>query len=217
MSDDIETLRAEIERLSNRLEWEKRCHRVASEKLVSVETERDSLRKALDDRFAADLKAAKAIFAETGRTSGFPSVREVVAFYVAEVERLEKVAENDSACIAALTHGLNERNAERDSLRAILSKLSADAPAQQSATGGGKPRDMEPGNYWEPIVGRGGGGSGPAQQISDEVRKAMVEAIAALEPIEENAKNWLGSAPSDLYQTTRMQIATLAKLRSVMK
>jgi Zn-dependent peptidase ImmA (M78 family) len=48
MSDDIEMLRAEVERLSNRLEWEQRCHRVATQKLVSVETERDSLRAKLE-------------------------------------------------------------------------------------------------------------------------------------------------------------------------
>ncbi|MFA7308381.1 MAG: hypothetical protein WC026_17120, partial [Hyphomicrobium sp.] len=48
-----------------------------------------TLQKALDDHWAADLKAAKAIFAETGRKWGFPDNTEVVAFYVAEVGRLE--------------------------------------------------------------------------------------------------------------------------------
>lgn len=139
--------------------------------------ERDSLRKALDDRYTADLKAAKAIFVETGRTSGFPSVKEVVAFYVAEVERLEKegrearIAEHqtfmDAASINVENNSIRaklERAKEvlgwyasnatpgqdmwrivdkdgspliefgfiGDRARAVLSELSADAPAQQT-------------------------------------------------------------------------------------
>ncbi len=40
----------------------------------------------------------------------------------ARIVELEKVADNDSACIAALTHGLNERNVENDHLRAKLER-----------------------------------------------------------------------------------------------
>lgn len=61
-------------------------------RITELEAERDSLRKALDDRWEADKKVAKAIFAETGRTHGFPSNTEVVAYYMAEVERLEKAS-----------------------------------------------------------------------------------------------------------------------------
>jgi hypothetical protein len=84
--------------------------------------DRDSLRKALDDRWAADLKAAKAIFAETGRTSGFPSVKGVVSWHVAEVERLEKemdIATERKRLSIALTEQLLT---ERASLRAKLDR-----------------------------------------------------------------------------------------------
>jgi len=107
-----------------------------------------TLQKALDDRFAADQRAAKAIFAETGRTSGFPSVKEVVAFYGAEVERLEKVLaginvhrnallrENDRAKEALRRAGTQLGEGNRViATRTIydsLSELSADAPAQQT-------------------------------------------------------------------------------------
>lgn len=94
-----------------------------------IKTDRDSLRKALDDRYAADLKAAKAIFAETGRTSGFPSVKEVVAFYVAEVERLEKELDITRAARDAERRDWKAENARRlavedenDSLRAKLDR-----------------------------------------------------------------------------------------------
>lgn len=60
------------------------------EEIEQLRAERDSLRKNLDDRFAADKRAAKAIFAATGRKWAFPDNKEVVAYYVAEVERLEK-------------------------------------------------------------------------------------------------------------------------------
>jgi hypothetical protein len=59
----------------------------AVERLV---VDRDSLRKALDDRHADDLKAWKSIMRATGKECGIPPNKEVVAFYVAEVERLEE-------------------------------------------------------------------------------------------------------------------------------
>ena len=110
MSDDIETLRrladhlgteerkdaiAALERVEKELSFVSReANRLAND-LRNMKADRDSLRKTLDDRWAADLKAAKAIFAETGRTSGFPSVREVVAWYAAEVERLETMLRDE--------------------------------------------------------------------------------------------------------------------------
>jgi hypothetical protein len=89
MKEDIETLRAFITGVCTD-KGRREARPEATAALDRLAADRDSLRKALDDRWAADLRAAKAIFAQTGRTSGFPSVREVVAFYVAEVERLEK-------------------------------------------------------------------------------------------------------------------------------
>jgi hypothetical protein len=86
MKDDTETLR-EFIHYANMTPARQQPAIAAFERVVA---DRDSLRKALDDRWAADIKAAKAIFAETGRTHGFPSVKEIVAYYMAEVERLEK-------------------------------------------------------------------------------------------------------------------------------
>ena len=148
MSDDIETLRAAIGFLDQELREE------AIPALDRLVADRDSLRKALDDRFAADQRAAKAIFAETGRTHGFPSNKEVVAFYVAEVERLEKVLaginvhrnallrENDSLRAKLVRakevfEDIEEQNANncnetRLAVRNFLSELSAGAPAQQT-------------------------------------------------------------------------------------
>jgi chromosome segregation ATPase len=80
MSDDIETLRDII------------THHMSRESLAALESlvaERNSLRKALDDRYEADKKAAKAIFAATGRKWGFPPNKEVVAFLIAENDRLK--------------------------------------------------------------------------------------------------------------------------------
>jgi hypothetical protein len=65
-------------------------HGALQRKYEALLIDRDALRNALGDRWRADLKAAANIFAETGRTAHFPSVKEVVAWYVAEVERLEK-------------------------------------------------------------------------------------------------------------------------------
>jgi hypothetical protein len=93
-------------------------------KVAELEKERDSLRKALDDRFAADQRAAKAIFAETGRTEGFPSVREVVSYYIAENERLEK--DRDKYKTMVMSHDLIKQSVdlhdENDSLRANLER-----------------------------------------------------------------------------------------------
>jgi len=109
MKDDIETLRvfigsreesnshyldedavedaAALERI---VHWQRlRAEDIMTlgEELGRTRAERDSLRKALDDRHAADKKAWSAIMRATGRERGIPPNKEVVAFYVAEVER----------------------------------------------------------------------------------------------------------------------------------
>jgi ribosomal protein L40E len=203
-------------------------------------SDRDSLRKALDDRHAADKKAWSAIMRATGKERGLPDNKEVVAYLVAEVERLEeRVAELEQVsaevcdkCGWAMKFpGENCRNCERDSLRAkldrakealefyackepqcgdtadtqeckgendnvycgfkaraVLSELSADAPAQQTqlCPVHGKPFPCCVG--FDPYA--------PAQppQISDDVRSLLDEAIAALEPFEKEA------AKQDLYR-----------------
>ena len=89
MSDVVEMLRAFIADLvADRGKTPSR-----PEALVALDwlvAERDALRKALDDRFDADVKATKALFAATGRTRGFSSAKETVAYCIAEMERLER-------------------------------------------------------------------------------------------------------------------------------
>ena len=83
MSDDTETLRKFITGGSA----------IQSDLLAALDrlvVDRDSLRKALDDRHAADKKAWSAIMRATGKERGIPPNKEVVAWHVAEVERLEK-------------------------------------------------------------------------------------------------------------------------------
>jgi DNA repair ATPase RecN len=63
---------------------------IADATIDRLKTDRDSLRKALDDRHAADKKAWSAIMRAAGRERGLPDNKEVIAYYVAEVERLEK-------------------------------------------------------------------------------------------------------------------------------
>ena len=132
MSDEIETLRAFIDSSISVLA---RYPTSADEALAALErlaVDRDSLRKALDDRFAADQRAAKAIFAEAGRTSGFPSVKEVVAFYVAEVERLRArlfpddcpPADQERDLLASQCATLGREN---DSLRANFDRATGGA------------------------------------------------------------------------------------------
>jgi myosin heavy subunit len=62
--------------------------------IEEIQRDRDSLRKALDDRHDADKRAWKAIMRAAGRERGVPSNKEVVAYYIAENERLEaRIAE----------------------------------------------------------------------------------------------------------------------------
>jgi hypothetical protein len=94
MKDDIETLperlvRTELKDVTGSLLGS------AADEICRLRAERDllqgrvgALQKALDDRYAEDKKAVKAIFRATGRTRGVPPNVEIVAFYVAEVERL---------------------------------------------------------------------------------------------------------------------------------
>ena len=114
----------------------KQSAKAGADELAALRAERDSLRKALDDRFAADQRAAKAIFAETGRTSGFPSGKEVVAYYMAEVERLRSVLAKDDHTIMIsfedgdhqrLSRGVGKLQRENDSLRAKLERANAEA------------------------------------------------------------------------------------------
>lgn len=83
MNDDIETLRRAIDLGT----FTGNAAIAALERLV---VDHDSLRKALDYRYAADKKAWSAIMRATGKERGLPDNKEVIAFYVAEVERLEK-------------------------------------------------------------------------------------------------------------------------------
>lgn len=86
----------------------------AVERLV---VDRDALRKALDDRHAADKKAWSAIMRATGKERGIPPNKEVVAYLVAEVERLEKRVKYLEGC-----KGWANIAADRDSLRAKLER-----------------------------------------------------------------------------------------------
>jgi hypothetical protein len=125
MSDDIEMLRVFIgsrEESSHTYSDDDAID--AAGALERIATECDRLHGLIDARWAADLKAAKAIFAENGRTSGFPSVKEVVAFYVADVERLEKEVER--LCARARDHANvnHEKNVRIDSIRAKLDRAT---------------------------------------------------------------------------------------------
>jgi hypothetical protein len=169
MSDDIETLREFIgisenaqqardalERLAGKYETAVQNRNYYAEERKKVEAERDrlqgrvgTLQQALDDRHAADLKAWKAIMQAVGRTQGLPTNKEVVAYYVAEVERLEKERDEFAAQFCELRCSRDDYRSDRDSLRAklerakawlksfkpygwvdLLAELSADAPAQ---------------------------------------------------------------------------------------
>jgi chromosome segregation ATPase len=239
--------------------------------IEKAQVEVNSLRKALDDRHADDLKAWKAIMRATGEERGIPPNKEVVAYHVAEVERLEKESsgwkqlyetEKESAeavdldnislraklddAIAELRSkdpnftpifdsysascqrlddeaealranldrakealqriskfdddgnyrhrphmGMNTAleayNRVGDTARAILSELSADAPAQQT-------------------------------QISDEVRDAMGEAEKALEAITTRLEpHDVEDGPVWVNSCWHIAREALLKLRSVMK
>lgn len=122
MSDDIEALRAFIGLRDESSGWPDNGAIDARAALERLIVDRDSLRKALDDRYAADIKAAKAIFAETGRTRGLPPNAEVVAWHVAEVERLEKELQDAQDTIMGheIAGAMFEK--DRDSLRAKLER-----------------------------------------------------------------------------------------------
>lgn len=90
-----------------------------------------ALRKALYDRHAADKKAWSAIMRATGKERGLPDNKEVVAFYVAEVERLEKELATANQALAERWNEIAFRNMQvcveatersRDSLRAKLER-----------------------------------------------------------------------------------------------
>lgn len=119
MKDDIETVRELLSSLAVELGIGQTREQAAFERIIS---DRDSLRKALDDRWTADLKAAKDIFAETGRTSGFPSVKEVLAHYIAEVERLEKERDEAKKIEHQTFMDAASINVENDFLRAKLER-----------------------------------------------------------------------------------------------
>lgn len=93
-----------------------------------IKTDRDALRKALDDRHAADKKAWSAIMRATGKERGLPDNKEVVAFYVAEVERLENERDIASERKRLLDESIaltKQLLADRDSLRAKLDEAIA--------------------------------------------------------------------------------------------
>ena len=89
---------------------------ISKDEFHALVIDRDSLRKALDDRHADDLKAWKAIMRATGKERGLPDNKEVVAWHVAEVERLESglAEQGKNACV------LFDENA---SLRAKLDEI----------------------------------------------------------------------------------------------
>jgi hypothetical protein len=273
MSDDIETLRVFIgsreessctyydddaidaagalERVATKQGHYHNVLKELREGLLRVEAERNSLRKALDDRHADDVKAWKAIMRATGKERGLPDNKEVVAFYVAEVERLEKALQDAQDTIMGheIAGAIFEKY--RDSLRAkldrakealgvfaaikpsslfpedgseaegyivtlkenygnpqeftgrdlararaVLSDLSADAPAQQSDVAsvslpGGRGGvcggagsgwyAMWPASYWEPPVGFGGGG-GSGGYSRDGLGRLFYKGVRKVEP-----------------------------------
>jgi hypothetical protein len=89
---------------------------ISKDEFHALVIDRDSLRKALDDRHADDLKAWKAIMRATGKERGIPDNKEVVAWHVAEMERLESglAEQGKNACV------LFDENA---SLRAKLDEI----------------------------------------------------------------------------------------------
>ncbi|RJP45491.1 hypothetical protein C4587_00930 [Candidatus Parcubacteria bacterium] len=70
----------------------------ATERAIKAERERDSLRAALDARWEADRKAARAIMRAEGREHGFPSVKDVVGFYIKQAEELNAKLEKAKRC-----------------------------------------------------------------------------------------------------------------------
>jgi regulator of replication initiation timing len=152
MKDDIETLRdicnqvvddeprkqalSALDRLQARVaqleQWKSTLHKQVDDyaeryvqeghKVKAFRSERDSLRKSLDERFAADQRAAKAIFAETGRSSGFPSVKEIVAYYITEAELLKIESAGRLATWADCRELLVAERRENGSLRVKLER-----------------------------------------------------------------------------------------------
>jgi hypothetical protein len=124
MSDDIETLSTFVDDYYSHDDGGK--VRAALERLVAdrdrLQGRVGTLQKALDDRHAADVKAWKPIMNAAGRERGLPSNTEVVAFYVAEVERLEKELAAMSLQWDAALNGENFMLKQRDSLRAKLER-----------------------------------------------------------------------------------------------
>jgi hypothetical protein len=141
MIGDIETLRGFVDDYCSHDDGGK--VQSALERLVA---DRDrlqgrvaTLQEALDDRHADDLKAWSAIMRATGKERGIPDNKEVVAWHVAEMERLEKerkrweaVAESAWKSLDAefnrgirqvpLVKQLLDVKSERDSLRAKLDR-----------------------------------------------------------------------------------------------
>jgi predicted nuclease with TOPRIM domain len=175
MSDDIETLRGLLRGFG-------------LDALGRIIADRDSLRKALDDRHAADKKAWSAIMRATGKERGLPDNKEVIAFYVADNERLEKERDEFAKQFCDLRCSRDDYRSERDSLRAKLEKVEQEKDNLQ------KRFDTLFADWnrlrTRPIQIVGSGSSklsadAPAPpQISDDARSLLDEAIAALEKID---------------------------------
>lgn len=227
----VKMLRVTTERMANVCSvdmetWNEHSNAALScaDALEAQAAERDSLRKALDDRWAADLKAAKAIFAESSRTHGFPSVREVVGWYVAEVERLEnalKQAEDDNAFnFEAAQKECGQRlavEADRDSLRAKLDRAKeALAPFADERNDGGHLWNATASDFARArTVFAELSADAPAQppQISDAVRPLLDEAIAALEKIDKFEISGLYSMVNHVFRLKNIARNALGRIR----
>jgi DNA repair exonuclease SbcCD ATPase subunit len=238
MKDDIETLRVFIDsREEGSCTYSDDDAVDAAGALERLATERDSLQgrvgtlqKALDDHFAADKKAAKAIFTATGRKWGFPDTVEIVAFYVAEVERLEK--ERDQALARYDGVILEKRDLQReyvtsandrDSLRAnldrakeALEQIKKDNWTEHYGLTSECGSSWSQG-HWSKIAEAALAelsADAPAQHAQDlaAMQEAMKEAERALEPLAAMERGWV--LHPDYVAAA---IAAISKLRSVMK
>jgi hypothetical protein len=200
---------------------------VLARQLIRRDGRVDTLQKALDDRHAADKKAWSAIMRATGKERGIPPNKEVVAFYVAEVERLEgELSEMSALADARCT----EKEFVEDENADLRAKLKRAAPiiaayvVQNPKWTHHERGEQDPMGAHALLSELSADSPTRQTQTSDDVRDAMVEAKKALElyAYPEKAKDRLGGpvCVPDFYSELDfgdVARAALAKLRSIMK